>query len=141
MKKLTQTLIVVSLFISCISCDKDDDPEVALYTKNDASKLVVKTVTTNLGTGLKDLYTDWFTDSVSRAAFCRDFTHSSRFMDDNSGYIFVESVSGFNISHPENPQLEGTSTQKLPSSKTGLIHSLKKLSKKLTLSQLENQFN
>ncbi len=93
------------------SCSKNNDaPSTGLYTKNDASKQVVQTIATNLGTGFNTVFDTLITDSTSRASFCHDFTHAARFFADESGYVFVESLNGYNIAHPGMPEQEGTST-------------------------------
>ncbi len=109
MKKIMACLLWVPLLLM-YSCDNNDDPVVAYYTQNNLDKAVVQTVATNLGTGFNDLFADRYTDSLSRARFCIDFTQGARFMDDGSGYVFVETLNGYNIAHPANPSLEGTST-------------------------------
>ncbi len=82
----------------------------AQYTQNDARKMIIQNVATSIGTGFNTLFSDMYTDSLERVQVIQDFTHAARFMDDESGYVFVETNSGYYISHPVYPELEGTTT-------------------------------
>jgi signal transduction histidine kinase len=104
--KLICSMFLIPLFF--ISCNKGDEDLVASYPFHEVQKLIIQTNTTNLSTGLNNVFIDFFQDSIDRAQFCRTFSHGAIFMDDGSGYVFIESVFGYNISHPFHPELEGT---------------------------------
>lgn len=96
-------------FIVCTSCVKDIDQQ-AQYSQNDGLKAITRTIVTNLGTGFNSIFAQPEKDSLKQASIIQDFTHNARFLDDESGYIFAGTFSGFNISHPVNLNIEGTST-------------------------------
>lgn len=111
MKSLSGILFFIAVIILAVSCKKEEDEQIqALYSQNDTKKMVIQTVTTNLGTGFNDLFATFYPDSLTRANFCHDFTHQAIFMDDGSGYVFIESFNGYNIAHPAHPEREGTYT-------------------------------
>lgn len=95
------TLLVFS------ACTKEADPDSPLYSQNDARRQIVQVVAASVATGFNSLFEETYTDSLQRAGFCQDFTHSALFMDDESGDVFIESLSGFSIANPFHPELEG----------------------------------
>ncbi|MBU2553425.1 MAG: cache domain-containing protein [Bacteroidetes bacterium] len=103
-------LFVSALFLGMVSCSKTDTDKSPLYTENDANKLAVQTVTTNVGTGLNSVFGSTITDSAGATTLARTFTHGVRFFEGERGSVFIETLNGYNISYPANPSLEGTST-------------------------------
>ena len=89
-----KTFLFGAILLVFISCSKDETPDEAFYSQNDARRQIVQVVATSMATGFNSLFADVYTDSLARAGFCRDFTHSALYMDDESGDVFVESLSG-----------------------------------------------
>lgn len=89
------------------ACTKEADPDSPLYSQNDARRQIVQVVAASVATGFNSLFEETYTDSVQRAGFCRDFTHSALFMDDENGDVFIENLSGVSIANPFHPELEG----------------------------------
>ncbi|MDP3461331.1 MAG: cache domain-containing protein [Bacteroidales bacterium] len=97
-------------FTLLVSCKQKDEAATPLYAEHDVMVQLVQTNTTNFTTAAKSIFTDLLSDSLERAEFCQIFTHQARFMNDKSGYVFVETESGYNIAHPFHVELEGTNT-------------------------------
>ncbi|MDP3444983.1 MAG: cache domain-containing protein [Ignavibacteria bacterium] len=102
------SFIFISIFL-ILGCKKDTTPTAA-YPLNEVLKQIVQNTTTNFSTGLNSLSDSVLTDSAGRALFCQTFLQNARFMDDLSGYVFIESLSGYNIAHPANPAVQGNSS-------------------------------
>ncbi len=102
-----KTFLFGAILLVFISCSKDETPDEAFYSQNDARRQIVQVVATSMATGFNSLFADVYTDSLARAGFCRDFTHSALYMDDESGDVFVESLSGYSIANPFHPEYEG----------------------------------
>jgi signal transduction histidine kinase len=101
------TMLVLLLMFG--SCTEDEQPQ-ASYPANEVYKQILLTNTTNFNSGFSTLADSILSDSTSRAGFCQSFLKNARFFEDNSGYLFVESMSGFNIAHPIKPEIQGTSS-------------------------------
>lgn len=100
--------VFILLILAWTGCAKDS--ESALYTQNDALKNTVQVICTGVGTGINTWAVDQLTDSVELVKMTRDFTHEAFFFDDRSGFVWVETLDGYNVAHPTQPGLEGTST-------------------------------
>jgi signal transduction histidine kinase len=102
-------LISFTLILFFLSgCDKPNQDDLQSYKKNDVLKLVCQTICANTTTGLGSIFID--NDSIACAEMAQRFTHASRFFEEGEGYVFIETRSGYNISHPANPELQGNST-------------------------------
>jgi signal transduction histidine kinase len=99
------TGLLTSAFIT--GCDKEDD-ENASYSNHEVLKQIVQINTTGFSTGINSLFDSVIVDSTRRASFCQTLLKDARFMDDGSGYLFIESLSGYNIAHPYHPEIQGT---------------------------------
>jgi signal transduction histidine kinase len=108
MKTNILQIIIIGLMISTVitGCDKEDQ-ENASYSRHEVLKQIVQINTTGFSTGINALFDTVLADSISSAFFCQTFLQDALFMDDGSGYLFVESLSGFNIAHPYHPELQG----------------------------------
>lgn len=99
-------LLVLSFFFAC---DKNEDT-APNYTTHEVLKQIIQTNTANFCTGFNAMLDTILNDSIARADFCQTFLQNARFFDDESGYLFVETMSGYNIAHPIQPELQGTVT-------------------------------
>ncbi len=102
-----KAVIVFSLLAGISGCQKEDNPEVSI-PYHEVLKQITYTNTVNFSTGLNALLDTVLVDSTDRAHFCQTFLQHARFFDDGSGYLFIESMSGYNIVHPQHPDLQGT---------------------------------
>ena len=105
----TSYFLVIALILAA-ACKKDENIEITKFSENTVNKTILQTYTQSLATGMGNLFTVGLTDSVSQAHFSQNFCDAARFFDDESGYVFVETMSGFNIAHPIHPKLEGQSS-------------------------------
>ena len=96
------------LILFIISCENDDDltPKVSLY---DLNKEIVEINVTNTATGLRSVFNDMATDSVSRAHLSQAFVNNAVFFDDDSGYFFIETLNDAWVVAHINQNLIGTS--------------------------------
>ncbi|MCX6226236.1 MAG: cache domain-containing protein [Bacteroidia bacterium] len=100
--------VFVLFVLACPGCSKD--PESALYTQNDAYKNAVQVICTGVGTGINTWAAEKVTDSLGLVELTRDFTHEAFFFNDRTGFVFIETLGGYNVAHPSQPGLEGTLT-------------------------------
>jgi len=101
--------LAVTIAIFSTGCSKDETTGAA-WSYHEVQKQIILTNTANFSTGFNALLGTELTDSLSRAKFCSNFLRNARFFDDGSGYLFVESLSGYTLAHPLQPELEGTYT-------------------------------
>lgn len=57
--------------------------------------------------GIGGVFTDYYTDSLTRVEFCRDYIRQIRFFDDHSGYFFIYDLNANNVAHATQPELQG----------------------------------
>ncbi|PKP32771.1 MAG: hypothetical protein CVT99_03635 [Bacteroidetes bacterium HGW-Bacteroidetes-16] len=107
--------VLIIIFISLLfgtsfySCTK----ETIVYdnvSQKEANKQLVQTISTNLGTGFNTVFKSLYSDSVERAVFVQNFCKNTRFFNDRSGYVVVESNNGYNIVYPPDDAMQGTYT-------------------------------
>lgn len=111
MKKLFYPSVIF-VFLSMLivtGCEKDEEQKSA-YPLHEVLKTIVQNNTTNFSTGFSTLCDSTLNDSVDRALFSQTFLENGRFLDDESGYLFIESLTGYNIAHPLHPEFQGTSS-------------------------------
>ena len=84
------------------------NPDTAMYNGNDVNRMILQTFTTNVSTGLNDLFVSDYTESLCRADFYRNFAHHTWLMDNQSGYVFVMDFSDYNVFQPPFPSIQGT---------------------------------
>lgn len=101
--------VALVLFTFMMSCNDDDQPG-AVYPVHEVNKEILLTNTANFSTGFSTLSDSFLPDSLSQANFCQSFLKNARFFEDQSGYVFIESLSGYNIAHPVKPEFQGTSS-------------------------------
>ncbi len=105
----TSYLFVIALIFAA-ACTKDESIETTKFSESTVNKTILQTYTQSLATGIGNLFTERLTDSVLQAYFSQNFCSAAHFFDDESGYVFVETMSGYNIAHPIHPELEGQSS-------------------------------
>jgi len=99
------------LFASFLSsCKKDTETNRPgdWVTQYALDKSVVEVNTTNTATGFETIFQSTITDSAQRAQFCQAFIEPVRFLNDQSGYYFVESYNAWMVAHATNPAVIGT---------------------------------
>ncbi len=105
--KANFTLLIIAVFFFS-SCEKE--PEQAAYPYYQVLKESVQTNVSTFNTGLYSLGDTWLVDSIEKVKFCKAFAHAAFFLDEPQSYLFVESLNGYNIAHPAQPELEGQSS-------------------------------
>lgn len=114
MQKPTHYLSYIAFAMCSISflssCGPDTEADIALYSQNDVNKESIQVVTTNFATGMNSVFSNSCTDSLSRAELAQTLTHGNFYLEDASAYLFIETESGYSISHPKNWALEGNSS-------------------------------
>ena len=100
------TLVHLLLFTSC------SDDELVILQGNqsqlDAYKQIVQSVTTTTATGLGSAFGQMQSDSTEMAHLVQAFTDPVRYFDDQSGYIFIETINGWSVAHPTDKSIQGT---------------------------------
>ena len=111
MKNSALLIILTGLTtLSIISgCEKEDKLN-ASYPYHEVLKQITQNNTANFSTGFNSLLDSMLVDSTGRALFCQTFLKNARFMDDGSGYLFIQSLSGYTIAHPQQPEMQGTNS-------------------------------
>lgn len=111
MMKTMLSAIAAGLLIIVLNpgCRKEAETG-ASFSYHEVLKQITQTNTANFSTGFNALLDNVLIDSVERAEFCQTFLQNARFLDDGSGYLFIESLSGYNIAHPLHPELQGSYT-------------------------------
>ena len=74
----------------------------------DLNKLIVKNCVKTTATGFGDVFADMIQSKEERIKFIRDYCDSTRFLNDLSGYFFVDDMDGMSISYPVRKDLEDT---------------------------------
>ncbi len=101
-------ILFLSGFLILSSCTKKE--YINHYDKvsdYDLKKNIVQTNTTVTATGFETVFSELITDSASQAALCQAFIEPIRFLDDGSGYYFVESYNAWMVAHASKPELIG----------------------------------
>ncbi len=110
MKTLQITIVLfISIFLlcQCKSVQEEVDPmQQSIPFKNVMEKTLILNVM-NHGIALNSVFLDLIADSLERQQFAKYFLSDTRFFDDESGYFFIESYSGYNIVDGAFPQIEG----------------------------------
>ena len=101
-------LIISLLFLhQCKSVHKEAEPlKHSIPFKNVMEKTLILNVM-NHGIALNSVYLYLIADSLERQQFAKHFLSETRFFDDESGYFFMESYSGYNLVDGAFPQIEG----------------------------------
>jgi polar amino acid transport system substrate-binding protein len=86
-------------------------------TDNEMHKQMIKQIVHFTAVAFKDVHTDFITNSDKYIEFIRTYADGARFLDDNSGYFFVDGLDGINIAFPTNKELEGTNIWDLTDAK------------------------
>lgn len=102
---------IALILLFSVSCDKSDEIKVvnadyvSLYELN---KEIIEINNTNVATGFGSVYSTMVIDSAGRAEIIQDFIVPVRFLNDKSGYFFVENFNAWMLAHAEKPGLIGT---------------------------------
>lgn len=104
----TFSILTVLLFISLFSCQKDSSGPGDWVSQYLLDKAIVEVNTNNTATGLETVFQTSITDSTQRAQLCQAFIHPVRFLDDKSGYFFIETYDAWMVAHATNSALIGT---------------------------------
>lgn len=117
MKNLAQFSIplfsILALLIISSSCTKNSEVvqiKTAVYTQNDLKKSISQCIGSATAVGFGHIFQLHDMDSLERALLIQNYSRNSRFLADRSAYIYTESLSGYSICNPANPDLEGTFT-------------------------------
>jgi signal transduction histidine kinase len=102
-------LFFLSIFISSC-CDKEEIivQNNDLVSLHELEKEIVSINTTNVATGFETVFMESISDSAGRAELCQAFIGPTRFLNDKSGYFFVESYNAWMVAHATKPELIGT---------------------------------
>lgn len=110
-KKIINVLYLFMALVVMTSCLKDNGDDCIaqdLVSQYILDKSVVEVNTTMAATGFETVFQSTVTDSAQQAQLCQAFIEPIRFLDDGSGYFFVESYNAWMVAHATNPQLIGT---------------------------------
>jgi signal transduction histidine kinase len=99
---------IILLMIFMISCEKETTEPGEWVTQYSLDKSIVEVNTNNVATGLETIFQTTITDSAQRAQLCQAFIRPVRFLDDESGYFFIETYDAWMVAHATNPGLVGT---------------------------------
>jgi len=99
---------VLGFFSSCNKNSEIVQIKTPNYTQNDLKKGISQCLGSATAVGFNNVFEMNNFDSLEAASFIQNYSRNSRFLDDNSAYIFTESISGFSICNPANPSLEGS---------------------------------
>lgn len=95
---LVITLLILMVFIT--SCKKETIiSNYDLVSQYELNKAVVQANTTNVATGLNNVFNTMINDSADRAHLCQAFVDDALFYDDESGYFFIETMDAWVIAH------------------------------------------
>lgn len=83
------------------------DPPEKYYEKLESSKIITETMLISMAKGIGGIFENYYSDSLQRVEFCRNFIRHIRFYDDQSGYFFIYDLNGYNVAHAAQPDLEG----------------------------------
>jgi len=101
-------IVIVTLFLSC---NKENEMIMIpgeWVTQYNLDKAIVQVNTINVATGFETIFQEKITDSAARAQFCQAFIQPVRFLDDGSGYFFIETNDAWMVAHATNPGIIGT---------------------------------
>ncbi len=96
------------LLVLLSACEKDESTPGEWVTQYALDKTIVEINTTNVATGLETIFLETITDSAQQAQLCQAFIEPVRFLDDKSGYFFVESYNAWMVAHATKPENIGT---------------------------------
>ncbi|WP_242093343.1 cache domain-containing protein [Aestuariivivens sediminicola] len=85
-------LFLSFILIALASCDCSDDDQHTLVSQTELNKAIVKTNVINVATGLHAIYQSSFNTGSALEDISRHFIKGARFFDDNSGYLFIETL-------------------------------------------------
>lgn len=111
MKKRNQlfVLALIAALFACNGCTKTEYiNNYNIVSDYNLKKTIVQTNTTNVATGFQTVFEDMITDSSDQAVLCQAFIQAIRYLDDASGYFFVETYDAWMVAHATKPELIGT---------------------------------
>lgn len=77
-------------------------------SENDLNKEIVKEIVHFTATAFIETVKNLYLDTAAFNKFLRCYADSSRFLNDNSGYFFVDGINGLSVAFPTRKELEGT---------------------------------
>ncbi|MBI9039253.1 MAG: cache domain-containing protein [Bacteroidales bacterium] len=108
--KIIFFLIVLFPLVFFASCDKETNIyKNDMVSQYELDKAIVQTNTTNVATGLNNIFNTMIGDSTGRAHLCQAFVNDALFFNDESGYFFIETMDDAWVVAHVNPDLIGTS--------------------------------
>ena len=96
---------MATLVTSC-KCDDAAAPEVLTPYKTVLERTIMIDVV-NMGSALNSVYLDLIPDSLGRANYAHALLSNTRYLSDDLGYFYVESLSGYCILDAAVPSIEG----------------------------------
>ncbi len=78
-------------------------------TENEMNRQMIKQIVHFTAKGFSIIKNNLISDSLKFIEFIRCYADGARFMDDNSGYFFVDGLDGLSVAFPTNKATEGTS--------------------------------
>lgn len=97
------------------------DPPEKYYEKLEANKLITETLVKTMAKGIGGIFDNYYSDSLQRVEFCRNFINHIRFFDDQSGYFFICDLEAYNIAHAAQPSFHGQNLYDLQDSRGNYI--------------------
>lgn len=83
------------------------DPPEKYYEKLEANKTITETMVKTMAKGIGGIFENYYSDSLERVEFCRNFVRHIRYCDNQSGYFFIYDFNGYNVALAPQPELEG----------------------------------
>ena len=83
------------------------DPPEKYYEKLEANKIITETMVITMAKGIGGIFENYYSDSLQRVEFCRNFIKHIRFFDDQSGYFFICDLDSYNVAHGTQPDFQG----------------------------------
>lgn len=105
------SILLLTITLLAVACSDDsDDPGEIMIPKQDCDKMIVKTAVSVAAVGLNETIGALFledTPDSTIAEFCQIFIEPVRFLEDSSGYFFVENMDAVMKAHAVNKDLIG----------------------------------
>ncbi len=112
MKQTSLNLLFIAIIIIPYSCTQKCDcypsPGPDNISHYDFNKTLIETNSVIFATGFQTIASNQNLDSTQMAQLCQAVIDPVRFLDDESGYFFVESNNAWMVAHATKPELIGT---------------------------------
>ncbi|WP_372932266.1 cache domain-containing protein [Mariniphaga sediminis] len=109
---MKKNLLLLAIFVLTAmvftSCEFNDSPSTPVLTpyKTTLERTIMIDVV-NIGSALNSVYLDLISDSTERAKYAEALLSNTRFLPDDMGYFYVESLSGYCIVDAAVPAIKG----------------------------------